>query len=266
MYSGVEEHVIYRIANAPMRDYPYPHVYVDSVFPDDFYAALRRGWPRAQDLVRIDSTGRVPKGAYPDRFIMPLRKAEVDKLPEEPRVFWTEFAAWFLKRRFLEALVEKFDEHVRRRFGSDRANVAFSSESLIVRDHTNYNIGPHTDAPHRLLSLLFYCPDDDRLKHLGTSIYTPLDPTFRCRGGPHYPHKLFRKVVTMEYRPNTLFAFFKTDHSFHGVDPIGDADVLRDLVLYDIRVEPAQADPDAGKAVRPRTGLGMLRSIFGTRK
>ena len=264
MYSGVEDYVIYQIANTPIREYPYPHIYVDRVFPEDFYAALRRGWPRAEDLVRIDSTGRVPKGAYPDRFIMPLRKAEVDRLPEEPRVFWTEFAGWFLKRRFLGALVEKFDAHVRRRFGSGGSTVEFSCESLVVRDHTNYNIGPHTDAPHRLLSLLFYCPDDDSMKHLGTSIYTPLDPAFRCKGGPHYPHKLFQKVYTMEYRPNTLFAFFKTDNSFHGVDPIADADVLRDLLLYDIRVE--SAPQETAKSAPPRPGLGMLRHIFSRNK
>src|SRR5262245_42547170 len=264
MYSGAEEHVIYRIANAPMREYPYPHIYVDSVFPDDFYAALRRSWPRAEDLVRLDSTGRVPQGAYPERFIMPLRKTEVDRLPEEPRTFWTEFADWFLKERFLQVVMEKFDAHVRDRFGAKLSEVEFSCESLVVRDHTNYNIGPHTDAPHRLLSLLFYCPDDASLKHLGTSIYTPLDPTFRCKGGPHYPHSQFRKVCTMEYRPNSLFAFFKTDHSFHGVDPIADADILRDLVLYDIRVEKA---PQAKAAQpQPQPGLGMLRHIFGIKK
>jgi hypothetical protein len=42
MYSGVEEHVCYQVANAPIRDYPYPHIYVESVFPPDFYRAMRR--------------------------------------------------------------------------------------------------------------------------------------------------------------------------------------------------------------------------------
>jgi hypothetical protein len=40
----------------------------------------------------------------------------------------------------------------------------------------------------------------------------------------------------MEYRPNTLFAFFKTDRAFHGVDRISDANVVRDLLLYNLYV------------------------------
>jgi hypothetical protein len=210
----------------------------------------------------------VSKGSYPERFIMPLRQAEVDRLPEAAKEFWTGFATWLVVgHRFMETIIEKFQPFVQRRFGARLGDVRFSSESLVVRDHTNYKIGPHTDAAHRLLSLLFYCPDDSSLRHLGTSIYTPLDPEFRCKGGPHYPHKLFRKVTTMEYRPNTLFAFLKTDNSFHGVDPIADADVLRDLLLYDIRVEePAESQGTKEKRAGPRVGLGMLRNIFSTKR
>ena len=267
MYPGVEEHVIYQIANAPMRTYPFPHLYVEEVFPRDFYAGLRRNWPTADQLVSLRSTGRVYPGYSAERFVMPLRKDEVDKLPHEARVLWTELAEWLVvKHRFLQSVIEKFDAHVRQRFGERLAEVGFYGESLVVRDRTNYTLGPHTDAPHRLVSLLFYCPDDESRKHLGTSIYTPIEPGFTCTGEEHHPYDRFRKVMTMEYRPNTLFAFFKTDHSFHGVEPIGDAEVLRDLLLYDIRVEEAPAAERAPEAeARPRIGLGMLQRIFGSR-
>lgn len=259
MSSAAEEHVLYQIANAPIRVYPYPHVYVPSVFPPDFYDALRRHWPDAGHLVSLEATGRVSKGAYPERFIMPLNKKEVDKLPEAARQFWTEFGSWLLDGRFLYALVDKFDASIRRRFGEAVGKVRFSPEVLVVRDHTNYKIGPHTDAPHRLMSLLFYCPDDDRYRHLGTSIYTPNDPEFRCAGGPHHPHSQFTRVATMPYLPNALFAFVKTDNSFHGVDPIRDADVLRDLILYDIRVE--QPD-DTASRTSGSIGAKMLKQMF----
>ena len=36
MSSAVEEHVLYQIANAPVREYPYAHIYVENVFTDDF--------------------------------------------------------------------------------------------------------------------------------------------------------------------------------------------------------------------------------------
>jgi hypothetical protein len=54
----------------------------------------------------------------------------------------------------------------------------------------------------------------------------------------------------MEYRPNTLFAFFKTERAFHGVDPIADAEVVRDLLLYNIYVTKVVTSrpPEASKA------------------
>ena len=40
----------------------------------------------------------------------------------------------------------------------------------------------------------------------------------------------------MLFRSNSLFAFFKDERSFHGVEPIPDAQCERDLMLYDVRV------------------------------
>jgi hypothetical protein len=41
MSSAVEQHVIYQIANAPLREYPFPHFYVESAFPEGFYRSMR---------------------------------------------------------------------------------------------------------------------------------------------------------------------------------------------------------------------------------
>jgi hypothetical protein len=260
MSSAVEEHVLYRIANAPIREYPYAHIYVENIFPDDFYAALRANWPDQSALISIADTGRVAKGAYLERFVMPFKPSEIDKLSEDRRPFWNELASWLITQRFLTAVIDKFEPYVKERFGDELYKCDFENDSLIVRDLTNYSIGPHTDSPSRLLSMLFYCPQDEIHKHLGTSIYVPRDPGFRCKGGPHYPHQLFHKVQTMEYKPNSLFAFAKSDRSFHGVEPIGDHDVLRDILLYDIRVLRPK-----GKPQQPAPGIGfkMLKRLFG---
>lgn len=266
MSSAVEEHVIYQIANAAMREYPYAHIYVENVFPEDFYARLRALWPTDASLVSLGDTGRVPKGAYPERFILPFSQAEVQKLDAPRREFWLEFGDWFLNKRFMTAVIDKFEPHVRARFGDAMYRNYYGAESLVVRDMTNYSIGPHTDAPHRLLSMLFYCPDDDSRAHLGTSIYAPNDPDFRCAGGPHYPHNRFHRIRTMDFRRNTLFAFIKNDHSFHGVEPIGSQPVGRDVLLYDIRVEAPQS-PAAPREPAAGTGIGLriLKKLFGTR-
>ena len=266
MYSDVEEHVRYQIANAPIREYPYPHIYVENVFPDMFYKALRAHWPEASRLRNLDVLGRVPEGAYPERFVMPLNSDEISRLGEEAREFWTAFSTWLLSQAFLEYLTHKFEAGIRCRFGPTLSQYSFSSESLVVRDNTNYTIGPHTDATHRLMSLLFYCPDDNRLQHLGTSIYRPKDQWFTCEGGLQYPRSWFHRVTTMNFRPNTLFAFLKTDNSFHGVERIEDDAVIRDLVLYDIRAEKSEQKAAQMNAPSGILGLGMLKRLFGIKQ
>lgn len=261
MSSFVEQHVIDQIASAPLRAEPYPHLYLESVFPESFYRSLRRHWPGSSSLVSLGDTGRVTAGAHSDRFVMAFSPPEIDRLPQDQRDFWREFHSWFLGERLLRMLLEKFNPYIHERFGSTVGRCSFGVDSLLVRDRVNYKLGPHTDAPHKLLSLLFYCPDDDSMKHLGTSIYTPIEAGFRCPGGPHYRHDRFNKVRTMEYRPNSLFAFFKTDTSFHGVEPLTDSGVQRDLLLYDVRVHVA-AEPAVNS---PALGMGwrILKQIFG---
>ena len=137
--------------------------------------------------------------------------------------------------RSRNSILERFRPALRERFGPD-TGPRIETDARLVRDFTNYAISPHTDSPRKLVSLLFYLPQDDRKRHLGTSIYVPKQPDFQCPGTGHHPFEQFNKVATMEYRPNTLFAFVKTERAFHGVDPIADADVVRDLLLYNIYV------------------------------
>jgi hypothetical protein len=48
-------------------------------------------------------------------------------------------------------------------------------------------------------------------------------------------------MLTMPYLPNSLFGFLKTQNSFHGVEPVKEVDVQRNLLLYDIRAHVQRA-------------------------
>jgi hypothetical protein len=76
-------------------------------------------------------------------------------------------------------------------------------------------------------------------------MYVPKAADFRCYGGPHHKRAKFDRVWTMPFIPNALFAFVKTDNSFHGVEPVADEDCRRWLLLYDIYLheQPASAEP-----------------------
>ena len=231
--TDVEQFVFYQLANAQVRPYPFPHFYVSPIFPDGFYRALRERLPEVSGYQRLDETGTVPKGTYAERFICSLEDLEERESIEEG--FWAELNHWLMGAAFARLVMYKFSESISLRFG-ETAQVHTSNEARLVRDLTNYAIAPHTDVPHKLVSLLFYLPPDESMLDLGTSIYLPKDLSFRCEGKTHHKFELFNKVATMDFKPNSLFGFFKTDRAFHGVDQIAAPGIVRDLLLYNIYV------------------------------
>jgi len=243
MSSGADLHVLYRIGNTPVLEYPYPHILVRDVFPADFYRELRENLPAPEAMQSLASLGRVTGTGYPARSVMPLKRENVEKLPPRQREFWMGVAGWLLGDAFGTMMIRKFAPWLQERLG-DLSKVGFADEALILRDHTDFSLGPHTDSPSKVLAFLFYLPPDDSMARLGTSIYMPKDPAFVCPGGPHHKHADFRLMQTMPYLPNTLFAFMKTDNSFHGVEPIDEPNIRRDLLCYDIkRTQPAAPAP-----------------------
>ena len=83
--------------------------------------------------------------------------------------------------------------------------------------------------------MLFYLPEDSAFRRFGTSLYLPRDPGFSCRGGPHYAAADFVRAQTVEFVPNRMLAFPKTDRSFHGVAPVDLPGIERRLLIYDVQ-------------------------------
>ncbi|MBC7802346.1 MAG: hypothetical protein H7Y16_00590 [Candidatus Parcubacteria bacterium] len=250
MSSSAEQHTLYQIANAPLREHPYPHILVHEVFEPDLYRRMQENLLPPELMRPIKEERAVGKAYSDDRHVFTLAKDKIGALPQPHRAFWDELTGWLLNAPFAVTLFNKFGRHIHERFGDPQP--PFYNEALLVDDRVRYSLGPHSDTPSKVITLLFYLPADDSRSHLGTSIYTPRDPSFRCPGGPHYPFDLFDRVVTMPYVSNTLFAFVKTDNSFHGVEPIRDKDYRRHLLLYDVKCRTEDLPPAPAAASSSR--------------
>ena len=236
MSFDAEQFVRYQISNAQLREYPFPHFYVRPVFPEDFYQEMLRHLPRTEILTPINEAGTVTTSSFIPRYIADAAVLEEDEARRGEGTFWRDISEWMGGDAFRQLIMDKFAAGVRDRFG-DSVRLGTDIDLRYVRDFTNYSIEPHTDTPAKLVSLLFYLPRDASMQHLGTSIFVPIDPEFRCAGTVWHSFEKFRKVATMEYLPNSLLAFFKTDHSFHGVEVIDDANIERNVLLYNIYVK-----------------------------
>lgn len=237
---AVLHHVLERVADTRVETSPFPHIVVDDVFPADYYREVLAHFPPASQMQTIAETGRViGEGAYNERSILRFSDEDFGRMSPDQRRFWNEFAAWMYSDSFINAFIETFQAAL-----SDRLDRIIAAEpqlltrndALLVHDATNYAIGPHTDSPHRLISLLFYLPDDQRLKEFGTSLYRPLKRDMVCWGGNHYDFRGFERVKTIPFLPNRLVAFPKTAQCFHGVEKIERDGVHRRLLINNIRL------------------------------
>lgn len=241
MTPDIEPQVAYKITNAPLRTFPYPHIFVENIFPNSFYDEIQENIPHPNSMLPIEQA-RPVKG-YKERFVLDPA-GPMEGLPEGQRQFWSQMDATLRAGPFRRCLISKFEPFLRERFKGETVEV--KDETLLVEDITKYALGPHTDAPSKIITVLFYLPRNLSQAHMGTSIYQPKNPAFSCPGGPHHTYPDFNRVATMPFLPNSMFAFVKGDKSFHGVEPVTDPDVKRWLLLYDIKLARRPAAPAPG--------------------
>jgi hypothetical protein len=231
MSSAVEEFVLARIAGAPVRGTPFPHCVIDGVFPAEFYEDIIDAWPEDAEFMSLSDTGRVT-GKYDERKVV-LLPGGLARLAPARRDFWAKVFSWLESRRVVSAVVGKFRGELEAT-GFNVTERPVSGDALIVSDRTLYSLGPHTDSPRKVVSALFYLPEDATFKSFGTSFYEPLDGNFRCPGGPHYKRQGFRLVETIPFLPNRLVMFPKSDCCFHGVEPVDLPGIDRRLLIFDV--------------------------------
>jgi len=245
MFSDAEMQLAYKLGNANINMFPYPHFYLENVFPADYYQLIQENLPQPEEMLPIEQVRQL-KG-YKERFVLELRDEYLALLPDAKRQFWKQLNHNLVeKTNFANLVFSKFKPFIAERF-KDRSNLDFYAETLLVEDITNYALGPHTDSPHKVITMLFYLPSDISQSHLGTSIYMPNDPDFRCQGGPHYKRENFSLMHTNPFLPNSLFGFFKTDDSFHGVERVIDPNTRRWLLLFDIYVKQKELPKETPK-------------------
>ena len=227
--AAVKAHVIERFKSQPAAEQPYPHLYVEDVFPSDYYQLMQSMKPADEELICIDDTGRA-KG-FRERFVVHLGD-DLERIENlEKRRFWQAHYAWFNAQDFMIEMIRPYQQAIVRA-GIAQLNV--KSEAMFMRDRCGYSIGPHTDSPARLLSVMFYLPEDSAHEHVGTGVYIPREQAFTCDGSGHHEFAQFEQVFRAPFKPNSAFGFLKTNNSFHAV-PRMEEDYRRDTMVYIVK-------------------------------
>ena len=226
--ASIQAHFNYNLANSVVRNWPFPHLYFENVFPDDFYEEMVSSiheFENHKPIAEVLGVSR-PDGtpAYPERVVTLFNNEE-----KSVNECWAIVKNIMQSKTTCLGLLSKFSDIAAQRL---KKNPNFSAESMLLIDKSNYSIGPHTDAPQKLAAILIYLPTTDDKPYLGTSIYIPKHAGITCPGGPHHNVHDFIRVYTAPYKPNTAFAFIKTDSSFHGVEKVAVNDERHLIQLF----------------------------------
>lgn len=208
---NLQRHVTNALHFATKFRVPFPHFFVENVFPAGFYEELMILLAQKKDF----HTEKFANREFADEVGIPT----LDFMRE---------------KGFLHDMLNLFHVDAANRFNGIQTKIGY--DLRLIRDSQNYKIGPHTDTPSKVLSLLFYLPDDDTYRECGTSVFVPEARYFTCPGGPHHPFEGFREVWRAPFLPNSCFGFWKTNNSFHGVLPLP-VQFRRDVLLYNIYAE-----------------------------
>ncbi|HEY0366945.1 MAG TPA: hypothetical protein VGC73_10770 [Pyrinomonadaceae bacterium] len=233
------EHFRDCLAKARVDLDPFPHYYVEHVFPDGYYQELRHNLPSSDVYENLYEVTDLKLDHFRHRDQRDMDAGWTTRLPHDLQPFWTAFNNWFLGPDLARAVLDSF--HTQRSTWPE-----VSVESQFIRHRAGYFLGPHSDLYTKLVVLLIYLAPDDSAEHLGTSLYRPKDQSFSCRDSKHHPFENFIRVKTAPYKPNSLLAFMRSDISFHGLEPLSETDVVtegRDViqyVLHDKHVREAQ--------------------------
>lgn len=252
--TGPLAHFIARLQTAEIVSEPFPHFYLENVFPADFYQMLRDHLPASEVYQNLFEVTDYKLDHFRHRDQRDLHNEWTSSLPPSLKTFWDSFNEWFLGAELAQAVLESFGGYFETPFEPGDVSV----ESQLIRHRAGYFLGPHSDLYTKLVVLLIYLAPDESATHLGTSLYRPKDPDFRCPNSRHYPFEDFIQVVTAPYRPNSLLAFLRSDISFHGVEPLSQEDVAntagRDLIQYVLHDKKARTEQLRAKKLAAKEG------------
>jgi hypothetical protein len=228
-------HFIERLRSARVEADPFPHYYIEGVFPEDYYNELLRHLPGSNVYENLYEVTTLKLDHFRHRIQRDLNDGWTNALPPQLQPFWNSFNEWFLSPQLANAVLESFAEPLRPRIGEKTKWPEVSVEAQFIRHRAGYFLGPHSDLYTKLVVLLLYLAPDNAAEKLGTSLYRPKADGFTCPDSKHYPFEDFIRVKTAPYRPNSLLAFVRSDISFHGLDPLTEHDVAtegRDVIQY----------------------------------
>jgi FkbM family methyltransferase len=239
-----------RIAAAPLDAEPCGNIFMEEMLPESVYSELLARLPDDTAFDPIVHPDAVTADGRTTRYLLDLTHETLDRIALADQPFWEAMIEVFTAPAIAQAIVTKFGATLRERF--DDALPELVAVPILYRDHPGYRIGVHPDAATKVATLQFYLPTDESQTHMGT--------VFHQRGPAG-----FERLKANSFKPNTAYAFVRTEESWHSVDELSPDEAVRNTiaVTFYIKGQEYRAPLAEGSGVRwsPFYSRSMSRTI-----
>ncbi|MEQ8395246.1 hypothetical protein [Thalassobaculum sp.] len=223
-----------RIARAPIRTKPFPHIVIDDVLPPVVRLSLDAFWPTKD---RLNATNYFHRGE--------LRvSALAESSRGRDRQFWDALRhlaipmSRAVRIRMTRHLGEKFRPLIgpdwRRKLGEAPF---IERDSMLAEYHGVVDLVPHIDNAKLVVNGFVYLDDPGQPTpepRRGTTLYRSLG--FAWPSNAPIPsairNRFLREAGEIEWRDNRLFAYVNGPRSFHGVSRHDLGEARRRLLMF----------------------------------
>jgi hypothetical protein len=218
--------LVTRVETSALETWPFPHVYMDEVFPPVYYRRLLDQLPETRLYRELTHRDAMQADGHSARRKFYLFPEHVRLLPAAQRTVWMEVSRVLRSRALQDAFKRKFRDALEQRFGRGIERLSFYPVPVLLRDLRGYRIGIHGDSLSKAITVQFYLPRDDSQARLGTILHEGRSDDAA------------RRTKALAFRPATGYAFPVVYHqSWHSVAQTSDADGERNSLMLTYYVQ-----------------------------
>ena len=220
-----------RVEESALESAPFPHVYLENIFPPAYYSSLLDYLPATPYYRELRHRDAMQSDGHSARRKFYLYPEHIVRLPAAQRHFWLELSRALRSRRLQDAFKRKFRRALEQRFGRSVDRLSFYPVAMLLQDLPGYRIGIHGDSLRKALTVQLYLPRDHSQRHLGTVLHESRDGSAA------------EKIKRLPFSPASGYALPVLYHeSWHSVVRTGPGDGVRNSIMLTYYVQERLLD------------------------
>ena len=215
----VTQALVSAVQRSPLGDYPFDHVFMEEVFPQETYRALLAAVPDRRYFRELHHRDAVRADGTSTRLRMYLYPELLRRLPPKERRAWMPIGRALCSKQVENAFKGKFQTALEQRFGKALQQISLYPVPVLLRDQPGYRIGIHCDVPTKGITVQFFLPGDSSQRHLGT-IFHEGDSG-----------EASERQLQMPFLPDSAYAFPVSQTSWHSASRTTERDGERTSMM-----------------------------------